>query len=172
MLIGLCGAAGSGKDTLADLLVARRQYRKLAFAEPLYQMLEVLTGEPAEKLRDRGFKEARIDWLGKSPRELLQTLGTEWGRGLVKDGVWIEWTMRRADGDCVISDVRFDNEAQAIRDAGGIVLRIVREGYGCLKGETRTHSSEAGVSDHLVNAEVDNSGDLDHLWRQAAAAII
>jgi hypothetical protein len=172
MLIGICGAAGSGKDTLADLFVKKRQYRKLSFADPLYAMLGTLTGQPAARLKDRSFKEATVGWIGKSPREMLQTLGTEWGRQMVKDTLWVEWTMRRVDGDCVIPDVRFDNEAKAIRDAGGVVLRITRGGGGCLVGTAAEHASENGISPQFVAAEIDNSGDLDHLWRQAAAAII
>lgn len=172
MLIGLCGAAGCGKDTLADMFVAKRRYKKLSFAEPLYRMLEVLTGENAERLRDRTFKESPISWIGRSPRELLQTLGTEWGRALVSETVWIDWTMRQVDGDCVISDVRFNNEAQAIRSAGGVILRIERDGYGCLAENTRGHSSESGVSPAFVSSTVRNCGDLDQLWREAVAAII
>lgn len=173
MLIGLTGAAGSGKNTVADLL----GWRQMAFAQPLYRMLSAMTGLPVEELQDRSRKEAVIPWLGKSPRQLLQSLGTEWGRDTIGPDVWVNATlmhakpMLAAGENIVITDVRFDNEAIAIIGVGGRVFRVVRPGHGCLAATTASHVSEAGVSDHLVTAEIRNDGPLDAL-RAAAEAVI
>jgi hypothetical protein len=175
MLIGLCGPAGAGKNTVAEFLT---DFRQIAFADPLYQCVSTITGLPVSQLQDRAVKEAVIPWLGKSPRQMLQTLGTEWGRGSVHEEIWIRIALERAKPELaagrsvVITDVRFDNEAQAIADAGGEVWRVARPGWRCLDDASASHSSEAGVSDHLIARIIDNSGSLDALRLQLAAATI
>jgi hypothetical protein len=175
MLIGLCGPAGAGKNTVAELLP---DVKVMAFADPLYSCISTITGLTVRQLQDRTTKETPIPWLGKSPRQLLQTLGTEWGRNSVHEEIWVNATMQRvaayaSQGISVcITDVRFDNEAQAVLEAGGEVWRVVRPGWRCLGEGEASHSSEAGVSDHLVTRIIDNSGSLDDLREQLAAATI
>jgi hypothetical protein len=161
VIIGICGAAGAGKDTVAARLEAAHGFWRLAFADPIYQMISAMTGLPVDALRDRTAKEALLP-IGKSPRELLQSLGTEWGRNMVSEDIWIRIALERASrrSRAVISDVRFDNEAEAILAAGGSVWRVVRPGVGCLVGQTASHSSERGVSGSLVAAEIVNDGSL------------
>jgi len=170
MLIGLCGAAGCGKNSVADFLTGTQ----IAFADPLYQCVSTITGLSVSQLQDRAIKETVLPWLGKSPRQLLQSLGTEWGREHVHCDIWIRIAMERARqaDDAVITDVRFDNEAQAIIDEGGEVWRIVRPGWRCLSAESANHRSEAGVSDHLIARTIDNSGSIDDLGRLLDAATI
>jgi hypothetical protein len=109
---------------------------------------------------------------------MLQSLGTEWGRGMVHDEIWIRIAMEHASqhltvGRCVvITDVRFDNEAQAIVNAGGEVWRVERPGWRCLADDAATHQSEAGVSDHLITRIIDNSGSLDDLRAELSTATI
>lgn len=176
MLIGLCGPAGAGKNTVAEFLTGT--FMQIAFADPLYECVSTITGLPVGKLKDREVKEAVIPWLGKSPRQMLQSMGTEWGRNTIHDEIWIRITMERIkpELDCgrsvVITDVRFDNEAQAILAAGGEVWRVARPGWRCLADEAAAHQSEAGVSDHLVARTIDNSGSLDDLRLQLVAATI
>ena len=180
MLIGLCGPAGAGKNTVAEFLSDSDggSLVQMAFADPLYECLSAITGLPVARLKDRDVKEATIPWLGKSPRQMLQTLGTEWGRGTIHPEIWIRITMERAKPEMaggrgvVITDVRFDNEAQAVIDAGGEVWRVARPGWRCLADEAAAHQSEAGVSDHMIARIIDNSGSLDDLRRQLFAATI
>ena len=178
MLIGLCGAAGAGKNTLAELLTDSDgcTFMQMAFADPLYRCISTITGLPVARLKDRDVKESVIPHLGKSPRQMLQSMGTEWGRGMVHDEIWIRIAMEQASqhltvGCCVvITDVRFDNEAQAIIGAGGEVWKVTRPGWRCLADEAAAHQSEAGVSDHLIARTIDNSGSLDELRKQLFAA--
>lgn len=169
MLIGLTGAAGAGKDTVARMLVEAHGGRIAAFAGPLYDFVATITGIPAHRLADRAVKEAVIPWLGKSPRQLLQTLGTEWGRQSVSEDIWVRSLLERikpwrdAGLLVVVTDVRFDNEADAIADAGGEVWRVVRPGWRCLTEDAQKHASEAGVSDRLVALTLTNDGTLDDL---------
>jgi hypothetical protein len=175
MIIGLCGLAGSGKDEVAAILSREHRFAVIAFAGPIYQAVSEITGLSPQELKDRAIKEEPIPWLGKSPRELLQTLGTEWGREMVSQDIWITIALRRArqyegsSWNVAITDVRFENEAEAIRDAGGQVWRVERPGAG-LSGEAAEHSSEAGVADHLVNQVIYNGGDLDDLGATVNAA--
>jgi hypothetical protein len=177
MLIGLCGPAGAGKNTVAELLTDSNggPFAQIAFADPLYECVSTITGLPVAKLKDRDVKEEVIPWLGKSPRQMLQTLGTEWGRGTVHPEIWIRIAMERAArhqtiNGVVITDVRFDNEAQAVIDAGGEVWMVTRPGWRCLAEEAAAHQSEAGVSDRLITRTIDNSGTMDDLRKQLLTA--
>lgn len=175
MLVGLCGLAGSGKDTVAEILSRQDDFVAISFAGPIYKAISEFTGLTPQELKDRDIKERTISWLGKSPRELLQTLGTEWGREVVSEDIWIKIALRRAaqyEGSrwsVVITDVRFDNEAEAIRAAGGQVWRVERPGAG-LEGPAGGHASEAGISDRLVDQVVWNAGDLGDLKESVYAA--
>lgn len=173
MIIGLCGAAGAGKGSVANALVTKYFFTELAFADPLYAMVSTLTGLTVEQLHDREVKEKPIEWLGKSPRQLLQSLGTEWGRGMVKDDLWVGIAIRTAlaSARVVLTDVRFDNEAQAVKDAGGVVWRVVRDSHSCLTEDTARHASEAGVSRELVDLTIYNNGTLEALAGTVDAAM-
>jgi hypothetical protein len=97
---------------------------------------------------------------------------------MVHDEIWIRIAMEQASQQItvgrgvVITDVRFDNEAKAIIDAGGEVWRVTRPGWRCLAEEAAAHQSEAGVSDHLIARIIDNSGSLDDLRAELSAATI
>ena len=172
MLIGVCGAAGSGKDTIASIL----GFDRVAFADPLYEMVAIVTGMTPAEMRDRETKERPIDWLGQSPRQLLQTLGTEWGRGMVSETIWVDTAMRRVQRlldegrDVVITDCRFDNEAAAIKAAGGVVWQVVR-GSGSIQGLAARHASESGISPVLIDRVLGNWSTIERLRQTVESAI-
>lgn len=169
IVVGITGAAGAGKGTVASML----GWHEVSFADPLYDMISVMTGYSVEQLKDRQFKEQVIPWLGKSPRQLLQTLGTEWGRDVVAKDVWRKIAARRirnAGVSCVaIPDVRFDDEADMIHEEfGGVVWEVVRPDAPTCVG----HVSEAGISRDRIDRTLVNGGSLDEFREvvQAAAA--
>ena len=172
MLIGICGAAGSGKDTIADIL----GFDRVAFADPLYEMVAIVTGLTPAEMRDRETKEREIGWLGRSPRQLLQTLGTEWGRDTISQTIWVDTAMRRVRGlleqgrSVVVTDVRFDNEAAAIKAAGGGIWQVVR-GQGSIKGLAARHASEGGVDPLLIDRVLGNWSTIERLRQTVEAAI-
>lgn len=174
MIIGLCGAAGSGKNTVADILENEHDFVQFGFADPVYAAVSAAIGIPVEQLRDRSMKESAIDWLGKSPRQLLQTLGTEWGRGMVREDIWVQIAIRRATGfayhDVAITDVRFENEVAAIKEAGGVIWRVDR-GPSSIRGDAIRHTSEAGIPDFLVDTVITNSSTIEHLAARVNAAL-
>lgn len=156
-LIALTGLAGSGKTTAAEALMEQGWVR-VKFADTLKRMVRAmgLTDEHVEG----DLKEVLVDWLGRrTPRYLMQSLGTEWGRRMVHPDVWVSIARQRileaqADGfDVVVDDCRFDNEAAAVRALGGHVVGIVGRG-----GIAGGHVSEAGV---VPDMSITNDGSLE-----------
>lgn len=169
-LIGITGAAGAGKDTLADAIVAEFGAVKYNFALPLKEGLNAIFGWSMEMWNDRVWKEREIRWLGKSPRQVAQTLGTEWGRDEVHPELWVMLALQRYSEHSktekvpfIIADVRFDNEARAIRRNEGIIVKIVRPDAAPVFG----HKSEKGVSDDLIDYTLVNDASLQRYLDRA-----
>jgi hypothetical protein len=171
VIIGLCGAAGAGKGSVASILESRG-FATLSFADPIYEAVSAITGLTVSELQDRGRKENALGWISYSPRRLLQSLGTDWGRNMIHPEIWVMATMQRmlAGGDYCIPDVRFVNEAAAIRARGGVVWRVERPGHSLLTGDAAAHESERGIPDEYVDSRVVNDGTLDDLQVAVDAA--
>lgn len=126
-LIGFCGYAGAGKTTAARALLRNMQpARILSFAAPLKAMIRALGVDPNDRK-----EEPHPLLCGKSPRHAMQTLGTDWGRELIGDELWLRsWAHRyeRTRGTVIVDDVRFQNEADLIRAYGGVLVRVDRLG--------------------------------------------
>jgi hypothetical protein len=168
-IIGFCGPAGAGKDLAASMIPGAC---RVAFADPIYHGLSTMLGIPEAILRDRSSKEEVIVGLGASPRQLLQTLGTEWGRRMVRDDVWLrvafwKWQQLAAGGISliVVPDVRFANEARQIRSEGGEVWMIHRPGVE----PVAAHESEAGLPLRLIDRLIVNDGTVDQLRERVEA---
>ena len=126
-IIGLTGGMGSGKTTISKHMGGT----VISFATPLKKMLAAL-GLTYEQLygSEKGIP---LDLLGgRTPREAMQSLGTEWGRRLVADELWLfAWkkAMDESPHDLIIcDDVRFPNEVEFLRSLGGEVVALVRPG--------------------------------------------
>ncbi len=173
IVIGLTGAAGAGKDTVADRLVLRLRQaghssERIALADPIRRMLGVL-GVPACYMTDRSLKELPVPGFGRSYRHLAQTLGTEWGRGHVKDELWLDLAARRIADEAravepghfiaIVPDVRFPNEARWLRRQGGMLLRVDRPGVAPVRG----HSSENHYAHMAADIDLRNNGSLQDL---------
>ena len=144
MLIGIAGKAGAGKDTVADYLCGRHQFIKYSLSTPIKAALCAMFGWHPAVFESRKFKEAPQEILGgKSPRQLMQTLGTEWGRNLVDQDLWLglaERHVKESGCSTVIPDIRFENEADMIRANGGQIWHVTRD-----VEEVALHSSEGGI---------------------------
>lgn len=133
-IIALTGLAGSGKTTAAKHLVIGHGWHRVRFAGPLKAMMKAL-GLSYREI-DGDLKEAPCALLGgKTPRHAMQTLGTEWGRDLITPDLWIRaWRAVLSavppGVNVVVDDCRFPNEAEAVRAAGGVIVRVEREGAG------------------------------------------
>ena len=164
MLIGITGLARSGKDTAADFYCNKFDLVKYSFAQPLKEAIKVMFSLNEDHVNG-DLKEVVLDDLGVSPRYLMQTLGTEWGRNTVNNDVWLlaaKRNLANAAFGVVIPDVRFENEADFIRENGGLLLHISREN----KEQVLSHASENGVSFKLGDASIENDGSIDDLHRR------
>jgi hypothetical protein len=137
VIIGLVGFIGSGKGTVGDIL-EQKGFTKDSFAKPLKDACSVMFGWPREMLE--GDTEVSRKWreepdsfwsekFGRpfTPREALQKMGTEAGRNVFHNDIWVISLLNRAKGkDVVVTDVRFRNEIDYIQDNGGIVVRVKR----------------------------------------------
>ena len=132
MLIGLTGAAGVGKTTIAQGFEHEQDYRILSFAKPLKEALIAMTGLDPEWFYDSEHKEKEIPGMqGTTPRIMMQLLGTEYAREMISPDFWL-WRMQhqisnRCSNKIVIDDIRFDNEAHLVRSNGGIVIHLRRD---------------------------------------------
>ena len=174
VIIGLTGPAGCGKDTVADHLASELGYARYAFADPLRAALVAGLGIDPACFTNRDLKEKPHVLYGVSPRRMLQTLGTEWGRKLIADDVWLRraalfahQAARKGSKALVISDVRFENEAAWVRKQG-LLLHIHRPDVGAVE----THASEAGVSFVAgADARIENTSTVQALCRQASIIV-
>lgn len=149
ILIGIAGPAQSGKSTLAGefrrLVEFRGQkYREQPFAGPLKRMLASIGVDVSDLSKNVpvAFLDGRI-----TPRIMMQTLGTEWGRSLMSD-LWLRvWEHELDTGVCCVTvpDVRFDNEADLIRSLGGMIIHIQRKPTADMLA-VPAHASEAGIT--------------------------
>lgn len=162
-IIGLAGRKQSGKTSAAQYL-EKSGFVRLSFAEPMRKMLDALLLSYGYSQREIERmltidKEVLLGEIEQSPRHLLQTLGTEWGRNCINPDLWLLVARQKilhADSDYIVfDDVRFENEAAMIRDLGGLIIHIDR-------GELLSdfHASEAGIDDHEADAFVDNDHSL------------
>jgi hypothetical protein len=139
MIIGLVGFIGSGKGSVADLLVERHGYNKESFAGSVKDAVSTIFGWDrslleGDTIKSRAWREEPDAWWSKrmgkefSPRLALQLMGTEAGRDIFHTDLWIYSVERRINPDknYVIADVRFPNEIKMIQDLGGKIVRVTR----------------------------------------------
>jgi hypothetical protein len=164
MIIGITGAKGSGKDTMAEAL----GFTNLKFAGPLKEMLRTLyrcagvDEETIERKIEGDLKEVPCDILcGKTPRFAMQTLGTEW-RDMIDRRLWTNlWqtAVGNTVGPIVCTDVRFHHEVEALRDMGGHLVRVERP----QNDHGDTHQSETEMLSIQVDTTFNNIGSVRQL---------
>lgn len=176
-LIGIYSPrAQSGKSTITRTLVEARGFTVLKFAAPLKDMVRGLLGsmgfdrEATERMVEGDLKEQIVPGFKTvTPRHLMQTLGTDWGREAVDADLWtkvvVEKIKRLGDADIVIDDLRFPNEYDALDSLGGTLVRVERPGAE-LVGSPRY---EGLLEERSFDVEIHNVGTLDDLRRKALA---
>lgn len=171
LLIGLHGRARTGKDTAARYLVSQFDLYSYAFADPIKAAIAQLFNLTLSHI-EGSLKEVLLPGIGKSPRQLMQLLGTEWGREQIHPELWLllakqnignrlEMDQSHYNG-VVIRDVRFENEAEWIRRQGGHVVHILRPEAQAVSA----HSSESGIAIHDNDFVVHNEGSIEDFQRQ------
>jgi hypothetical protein len=165
MIIGLAGKKQHGKDTVARIIQSvRRDYKITGFAEPIRQIGTILGFTEHQMVTDKNDIHPQWDM---SWRRAAQKIGTDLFREQFDQQTWIKLAvaqMRRYD-NIIFTDVRFDNEAQTIRDLCGLVIQVVRPSMD----DVDTHVSERGVSSEYFDAIVYNDGNLVQLKKKTMA---
>lgn len=160
--VGITGRKRAGKDTAADVFDSKG-FEIISFAAPIKLMLRSLLqyqgvdDDTIHRMLEGDLKEVPTSYFGgRTPRYAMQKLGTEWGREMMADGLWVDAAINRAHGfdKVAISDVRFPNEVEAIHDAGGMVFRINRPDRPV--GEGEDHPSETQIDTLNVDMEITN----------------
>jgi len=168
-LIGFTGKARCGKDTAGDYLIKQHNFTRYGFADPLKRACAEMFGVPIDHFYNDEFKEEVIPFWGYSPRQMAQMLGTEGGRDLFDKDIWVKRGTRalenareQNDGErgMVLTDVRFENEATWIRDNGGLLVHVWRNGIQ----EVSAHSSEDGVKIEPDDFVIENNDSLEFLY--------
>jgi hypothetical protein len=200
MIIGICGFIGSGKDTVADYLVNFHEFRRESFAATLKDAVAAVFGWDRVLLEGRT-KEARewresvdtwwaerLDMPTLTPRWVLQYWGTEVCRRAFHDDIWIaslENKIRNSKDNVVISDCRFPNEIQSIKNAGGQIVWVQRgelpdwydtaisanAGHNWAIQELKMrkiHASETAWVGTEFDTVLDNNNTIDALYQEAA----
>jgi len=175
MMIGLVGAARSGKSTVADYLSREYGYEKHSFAtrirEGLLSALPFLDREYLHEKKDVGIPKLH----GTTGRALLQQMGHEWGRNIDTD-MWVKALDSYLDIMCVnkkhvvIDDVRYLNEVNYIKDNGGFIVGIDRPlSSDQSSASWRQHASEDGIPADLVDTWIGNITEYEEDLIVAAA---
>ena len=173
-IIGLTGKKGSGKDTFASFLLRKSDCGTIiGFADPLKEGLAVILDESTSNFEDRILKEQAPEGFPEecTRRLMMQTLGVEWGRNTVCKDFWELLLKRQLEkyrkldlNLVIIKDVRFDSEADFIRELGGIVFHVHRLNNPYDNGDK--HESENGITAKLGD-EVIAAGTLVELEDKA-----
>ena len=167
MIIGLSGYAQSGKDTVAKYLVEQKGFERIAFADPikelLYELNPIVSTTANEPMYLRGSVD-RDGWeiakRSSEVRRLLQVLGLG-ARKIVDKELWVIKALKTMsdDGNYVITDVRFQNEATQIRLTGGKIWRVERTGVGAVNN----HISEHDLDNWEFDSYIHNNGTIEDL---------
>jgi hypothetical protein len=209
MIIGVCGFIGSGKDTIADYLTNFHGFRRESFANTLKDAVAQVFGWDRTMLEGRTkmareWREQVDPWWAErlnmpnlTPRWVLQYWGTEVCRKAFHDDIWIaslENKLRNSKDDIVISDCRFPNEIKSIKNAGGIVVRVVRGpepewydwavsanagergNFSWATSKTKLekvgiHASETAWVGTVFDAVLDNNNSIDELFAQVKGLV-
>jgi len=202
-IIGICGFIGSGKDTAADYLVNFHEFRRDSFAATLKDAVAAVFGWDRELLegrtkQSREWREQVDPWWAErlkkpelTPRLVLQLWGTEVCRRSFHDDIWIaslESRLRNSRDNIVISDCRFPNEINSIKQAGGKVVWVQRgelpswhimaakANRGDIVAAEKLkqlgiHASETAWVGTDFDYIVDNNGTVDDLYKRIATIV-
>ena len=186
MIIGICGLIGSGKGTVADILVETHGFQKLSFADALKDGVAAMFNWPRHLLEgdtdeSRIWREQEdLFWsqeMGRTitPRLVLQMIGTEALRVGFFDGVWVsivkQKIVRNPNTNWVLPDTRFPNEIEMLQSIGGQVWRVKRgvdpRWFGRYVRRNlpphSIHSSEWAWARSNFDQIIENDSDIDSL---------
>lgn len=185
MIIGLTGKKQSGKDTIADYLVNRFKFTKIAFADPIKDICKTMFSFTYDQLYGNA-KETLDETYKILPRDAMKFVGMEFRENMhklipdVRDNIWISimlnkiQKLRQKDPFCniVITDIRFPNEYQMLVShfVDPIVLwKVTRDNT---MANDDHHFSESFVDDFVVNKTFENDDTIDNLYQNVCSVMM
>jgi hypothetical protein len=183
-LIGIhAPVPGSGKTTIANFLVEEHNYHRIPFADPLKLMMRALlqsfgyTVSTADRLlNEPELKERILPELGVTPRYMMQTLGTEWGRKLIHSEIWLLAWKRSVEelgiyGNVVVDDVRFPNELEIVKSVPDSALWWVERPSVPVASSVMAHSSQQPLDQFQFDITFVNNGTIKELHEMVNDAL-
>lgn len=208
MILGVTGFIGSGKDTIADYLCTMHGFKRISFAGSLKDAVASIFNWDRELLEgttksSRVWRDTVDEWWSQrlniphlTPRWVLQNWGTEVCRNGFHQDIWVasvEHKLQTAKDNIVITDCRFKNEIDAIKNAKGITCRVERgprpewydDASNLVKGPSQigwaiakdrlkhfnVHASEYSSVGLDYDFYIDNNGSIDELHKQIDSII-
>lgn len=166
MLVAFHGLPGCGKDTAANRLIETGAWAKVSFAAPLKRGISTMMNIPMEHIENPIIKNKPNYKFGKSIRDMMRTLGTEWARETVDDNVWIDIAQESIDYyfaldmNVVITDCRFPNESAYIKERGGRIIHVIRNEPDACEYKM-IHASDAGIPTKDVDRLIYNRTTIE-----------
>lgn len=177
-ILSCSGKIGSGKDSLANLIVinSKKKIEVKKFADNLKIICSVISGRPIEDMYSSDGKNKFIPEFQMTVGEMQQKIGTEVFRDNFDQNVWVKslFASYTPDQIWIITDVRFQNEAEYIKRVGGIIIRIEGDPAKIRLNSTRNlnHPSETSLDDYEHFDElIHNVGTLEDLELKAKKII-
>lgn len=200
-IIGVVGFIGSGKDTVADYFVNNRNFARESFANTLKDIVSITFGWDRTMIEgktpeSRAWREQVDPWWANrlsmpqlTPRWVLQYWGTDILRNYFHDNIWIaslENKLRTSKHNVIISDCRFPNEINSIKNAGGKIIQVNRgtipEWYDIAVEANTTnltdmvaktklatyniHISETAWVGTIPDIKIENNGSINDLYEK------
>lgn len=168
MIIGLGHQSRVGKDTVGNYLVKEHGFNRYAFADVLKQAAYNLFR--IYGLRDAAYYEQnpvarneKLDSINLTPVELWIAYGTKMRE--IYEYLWVDLVIESLILPAVITDVRYPNEARAIKDAGGVLVKVTRKG-------NPVHGSDKHMPpDYPWDHVIANDGSLRDLYFKVASLL-
>jgi hypothetical protein len=173
-IIGITGRKYSGKDTVGEFLVKNYNYERIAYADALKDVARDIFNFDDEQLY--GSKKEEIDeYWGITPRHALQFIGTDLFRNHIGElkpqfekDIWILVVKRKIlkrlkenpNAKFVITDVRFPNELNAIKDLGGVTFKLERKN----NANNDMHESEILIDALKTDFVITNNNTKEYLF--------
>ena len=171
-ILGLSGYARSGKDVVGQALV-QRGWVRVSFADEirkaLYLLNPLVSGSKrlVEAVDQYGWETAKTSF--PEIRELMQRMGGEVGRDFLGENTWIDLTLKNAPvgSKIVVTDCRWPNEAEVIKNMGGLMWRVERVG----NGPANSHPGEVALDNFPFDLILHNDGTLSDLELKVGNAL-